>query len=86
MLSDIEIAQGCQMRPITEVAAAAGLDAAYEMERTGFFVCDERSDRQDGRRPSDEQRKVLGIVCSYRSTDDGCADDHFDAVVRGRKR
>ena len=24
---DIEIAQGCQMRPITEVAAAAGLDA-----------------------------------------------------------
>nr|WP_302664224.1 formate--tetrahydrofolate ligase [uncultured Agathobaculum sp.] len=27
MLSDIEIAQGCQMRPITEVAAAAGLDA-----------------------------------------------------------
>lgn len=30
--------------------------------------------------------KVLGIVCSYRSTDDGCADDHFDAVVRGRKR
>ena len=27
MLSDIEIAQGCQMRPITEVATAAGLDA-----------------------------------------------------------
>ena len=27
MLSDIEIAQGCQMRPITEVAAAAGFDA-----------------------------------------------------------
>ena len=27
MLSDIEIAQGCQMRPITEVAASAGLDA-----------------------------------------------------------
>lgn len=27
MLSDIEIAQGCQMRPITEVAATAGLDA-----------------------------------------------------------
>ena len=27
MLSDIEIAQGCQMRPIAEVAAAAGLDA-----------------------------------------------------------
>ena len=27
MLSDIEIAQGCQMRPITEVAAAADLDA-----------------------------------------------------------
>lgn len=26
MLSDIEIAQGCQMRPITEVAASAGLD------------------------------------------------------------
>ena len=51
-----------------------------------FFVCDERSDRQDGRRPSDEQRKVLGIVCGHCSTDDGCADDHFDAVVRGRKR
>ena len=27
MLSDIEIAQSCQMRPIAEVAAAAGLDA-----------------------------------------------------------
>ena len=27
MLSDIEIAQSCQMRPITEVATAAGLDA-----------------------------------------------------------
>ena len=27
MLSDIEIARGCQMRPITEVAASAGLDA-----------------------------------------------------------
>ena len=27
MLSDIEIAQGCQMRPITDVAADAGLDA-----------------------------------------------------------
>ena len=27
MLSDIEIAQGCQMRPIVDVAAAAGLDA-----------------------------------------------------------
>ena len=27
MLSDIEIAQGCQMRPIVDVAASAGLDA-----------------------------------------------------------
>ncbi len=27
MISDIEIAQGCQMRPIVDVAAAAGLDA-----------------------------------------------------------
>lgn len=27
MLTDIEIAQGCQMKPITEIAAAAGLDA-----------------------------------------------------------
>lgn len=27
MLSDIEIAQGCKMRPIVDVAADAGLDA-----------------------------------------------------------
>ena len=26
MLTDIEIAQSCQMKPITEIAAAAGLD------------------------------------------------------------
>ena len=44
MLSDIEIAQGCQMRPITEVAAAAGLDAAHQVERQGFPICHERTD------------------------------------------
>ena len=49
MLSDIEIAQGCQMRPITEVAAAAGLDAEYPLERQKLHVCDERSDRTHGR-------------------------------------
>ena len=27
--SDIEIAQSCQMRPITEIAAAAGVDPQY---------------------------------------------------------
>ena len=36
MLSDIEIAQGCQMRPITEVAAAAGLDAD-DLELSGKY-------------------------------------------------
>ena len=30
MLSDIEIAQSCQMRPIAEVAAAAGVNV-YEL-------------------------------------------------------
>ena len=49
MLSDIEIAQGCQMRPITEVAAAAGLDAEYPLERQELHVCDERSDQAYGR-------------------------------------
>ena len=36
MLTDIEIAQGCQMKPITEVAAAAGLDAA-DLELYGNY-------------------------------------------------
>ena len=29
MMTDIEIAQGCHMRPITEIAAAAGIDEKY---------------------------------------------------------
>ena len=28
-LSDIEIAQACEMKPITEIAASAGIDEAY---------------------------------------------------------
>ena len=50
MLSDIEIAQGCQMRPITEVAAAAGLDAAHQVAGQGLPVRYERADRQAGGR------------------------------------
>ncbi len=35
-LSDIEIAQGCQMRPITEIARAAGIDGEY-IEQYGKY-------------------------------------------------
>ena len=56
MLSDIEIAQGCQMRPITEVAAAAGLDAD-DLELYGKYkakITDELwqqvKDRPDGKK------------------------------------
>ena len=35
-LSDLEIAQQCAMRPITEIAAAAGIDASY-LERYGRY-------------------------------------------------
>ena len=55
MLSDIEIAQGCQMRPITEVAAAAGLDAE-DLELYGKFkaklsadVWKKAADKPDGK-------------------------------------
>ena len=54
MLSDIEIAQGCQMRPITEVAAAAGLDAE-DLELYGRYkaklsadVWKKTADKPDG--------------------------------------
>ena len=55
MLSDIEIAQGCQMRPITEVAAAAGLDAE-DLELYGRYkaklsadVWKKAADKPDGK-------------------------------------
>ena len=55
MLSDIEIAQGCQMRPITEVAAAAGLDAE-DLELYGKYkaklsadVWKKTADKPDGK-------------------------------------
>ena len=55
MLSDIEIAQGCQMRPITEVAAAAGLDAE-DLELYGRYkaklsadVRKKTADKPDGK-------------------------------------
>ena len=55
MLSDIEIAQGCQMRPITEVAAAAGLDAE-DLELYGRYkaklsadVWKKTADKPDGK-------------------------------------
>ena len=55
MLSDIEIAQGCQMRPITEVAAAAGLDAE-DLELYGWYkaklsayVWKKTADKPDGK-------------------------------------
>ena len=55
MLSDIEIAQGCQMRPITEVAAAAGLDAE-DIELYGRYkatlsadVWKKTADKPDGK-------------------------------------
>ena len=49
MLSDIEIAQACQMRPIVEVAEAAGLSAEdlelygrYKAKQIGRASCRER--------------------------------------------
>ena len=55
MLSDIEIAQGCQMRPITEVAAAAGLDPE-DLELYGKYkaklsadVWKKTADKPDGK-------------------------------------
>lgn len=55
MLSDIEIAQGCQMRPITEVAAAAGLDTE-DLELYGRYkaklsadVWKKAADKPDGK-------------------------------------
>ena len=55
MLYDIEIAQGCQMRPITEVAAAAGLDAE-DLELYGRYkaklsadVWKKTADKPDGK-------------------------------------
>ena len=55
MLSDIEIAQGCQMRPITEVAAAAGLDTE-DLEMYGKYkaklsadVWKKTADKPDGK-------------------------------------
>lgn len=55
MLSDIEIAQGCQMRPITEVAAAAGLDTE-DLELYGRYkaklsadVWKKTADKPDGK-------------------------------------
>ena len=48
MLSDIEIAQGCQMRPITEVAAAAGLDAE-DLELYGRYKAKLSADKPDGK-------------------------------------
>ena len=55
MLSDIEIAQGCQMRPITEVAEAAGLDAE-DLELYGRYkaklsadVWKKTADKPDGK-------------------------------------
>ena len=43
MLSDIEIAQGCQMRPITEVAASAGLDAE-DLDLYGNYKAQQTAD------------------------------------------
>ena len=55
MLADIEIAQGCQMRPITEVAAAAGLDTE-DLELYGRYkaklsadVWKKTADKPDGK-------------------------------------
>ena len=36
MLTDIEIAQQCRMRPITEIAATAGIDEEY-LEQYGRY-------------------------------------------------
>ena len=55
MLTDIEIAQQCRMRPITEIAATAGIDEEY-LEQYGRYKAKidhrllmDRADRPDGK-------------------------------------
>ena len=55
MLTDIEIAQQCRMRPITEIAATAGIDEEY-LEQYGRYkakidhrLLEDRADRPDGK-------------------------------------
>ena len=55
MLTDIEIAQQCRMRPITEIAATAGIDEEY-LEQYGRYkakidhrLLKDRADRPDGK-------------------------------------
>ncbi len=53
-LSDIEIAQGCQMKPITEIAKNAGIDAKY-LEQYGNYKAKidlslmKKTDKKDGK-------------------------------------
>ena len=51
--SDIEIAQACEKRKITEIAAAAGIDDMnYPLtvpEGSAFALCDDRNNRLDSR-------------------------------------
>ena len=68
MLSDIEIAQGCQMRPITEVAAAAGLDAE-DLELYGRYKAKLSADVW--KKTADKPVGKLGLVTAINPTPAG---------------
>ena len=47
-LSDIEIAHSCKMKPITEIADAAGIDEKYLEQYGRYFSSIPTSDSLDG--------------------------------------
>ena len=73
MLSDIEIAQGCQMRPITEVAAAAGLDAD-DLELYGKYKAKLSADVWT--KVKDKENGKLVLVTAINPTPAGEGQDH----------
>ena len=68
MLTDIEIAQGCQMKPITEVAAAAGLDAA-DLELYGNYKA--KLSDEDWKKTAGKENGKLVLVTAINPTPAG---------------
>ena len=68
MLTDIEIAQGCQMKPITEVAAAAGLDAA-DLELYGNYKA--KLSAEVWKKTADKENGKLVLVTAINPTPAG---------------
>ena len=68
MLTDIEIAQGCQMKPITEVAVAAGLDAA-DLELYGNYKA--KLSAEVWKKTADKENGKLVLVTAINPTPAG---------------